>query len=308
MARELVLWLMEQGHQPLHLKPSLKGDQALTSGLEEAIALREQGRAALSLELLQRLQAAGHRSPWIHDNIARVQLLQGNPDAAAALWRELQGQGDRQAAAVATQMLEQLQLQLLDGLMLHCTFHSWPPRHLPREAAVAAVNLLDLALREAISSREAGQPGLSLALMDEAIHQGWQSPWLHDNRARALVNLDRREEAIGVWRELSGHPDAQAARLAREALAEQERLVEREAQLQQAEQLLHKGLLAQAEPLLLQAWLAQPDDPRAQQLLEQALAPKPGPRGDLLDQELTAVNQRLAVQERLQEHLEQVLG
>jgi predicted Zn-dependent protease len=307
MARELVLWLMGQGHQPLHLKPSLKGDQALTSALDEAIALREQGRAELSLELLLRLQAAGHRSPWIQDNIARVQLLQGHPEAAAALWRELQGQGDAQAAAVAEQMLEQLQRQLLEGLMLHCNFHSWPPRHLPRQETVAAVDLLDLALREAISSREAGKPGLSLALMEEAIQQGWQNPWLHDNRARALVNLGRREEAIGVWQELSGNADGHAAGLAREALAQQERLVERDAQLQQAENLLHSGQPTQAEPLLLQAWLTQPDDPRIQRLLEQTIPPKTG-GGDLLDQELAAVNHRLAVQEWLQEHLEQLLG
>ena len=308
MARELVLWLMEQGHQPLYLKPSFKGDQALTTALEEAIELRELGKPELSLGLLQQLLASGYRSPWIHDNIARAQLQQGQPEAAATLWRELQSHPDRQVGAAAAQPLEQLQRQLLEGLMLHCNFHSWSPRHLPQDNALAGVDLLDLALQEAISSREASKPGLSLALMEEAINQGWQSPWLHDNRARALVNLGRREEAIAVWTTLSAHADPNAAALAQEALAQQQRLIAREAQLEQAEQLLHSGERAQAEPLLLEAWLTQPDDSRVQQLLEQAIAPKPASSGDLLDQELAVVNRRLALQERLQEHLEQVLG
>jgi predicted Zn-dependent protease len=308
MTRQLVLWLLEQGYQPLHLRPSLQGNQALTAALEEAIALREQGQAALSLALLQQLLSFGQQSPWIHDNIARAMLQLGQPSPAVELWRELQGDSDREVARAAAEMLQQVQQRLLDGLMLHCRFHGWSPRHLPHEIGLSSLNLLELALEEAITSREADQAGLSLALMEEAINQGWDSPWLHDNRARALVNLGQRDAAIEIWTLLISQADVNAVQAAREALDQQQRLIAREAQLARAEQLLRSGDVAQAESLLLQAWLIQPEDARVQQLLAEVIAPQPASCGELLDQELAAVHHRLTVEERLQDHLEQVLG
>lgn len=308
VSRELVLWLMQQGYQPVHLRPN--GGDPLTAALEEAIALREGGNAALSLELLQRLEASGLRSPWIHDNIARALHSQGRTADACALWRELKAVGDRQAAVAAAQMLEQLQRQLLEGLHHHCRFHSWPPRHLPSPEQARDVDALQLALQEAIASREAGKAGLSLALMEEALNQGWQSPWLHDNRARALVNLGRGDEALAVWQELSRHSDAAAAAMAREAIAQQQEQQRLQALVEQGRQQLDQGQPQQAEALLLEAWLGRPEDATTQQLLERAIhGQQPVAAGhDLLDQELAAVNRQLAVQERLQELLEQRLS
>lgn len=298
---------MKQGHQPLHLRPN--SADALTAALKEAIALREHGQAALSLELLRRLEAGGVQSPWIRDNMARALHSQGQTAAATALWRELQSHRDRQAAAAADQMLEQLQRQLLEGLHHHCRFHSWPPRHLPSPEQARDADGLQLALEEAIASREAGKAGLSLALMEEALNQGWQSPWLHDNRARALVNLGRGDEALAVWEELSRHSDAAAAAMAREAIAQQQDQQRLQALVEQGRQQLDQGQPQQAEALLLEAWLGRPEDATTQQLLERAIhGQQPASAGhDLLDQELAAVNRQLAVQERLQELLEQRL-
>ena len=299
---------MEQGHQPLHVRPS--SADPLTAALKEAIALREQGQAALSLELLRRLEAGGVHSPWIRDNMARALHSQGQTAAATALWRELQGHRDRQAAAAADQMLEQLQRQLLEGLHHHCRFHSWPPRHLPSPEQARDADALQLALEEAIASREAGKAGLALALMEEALNQVWQSPWLHDNRARALVNLGRGDEALAAWQELSRHSDAAAAAMAREAIAQQQEQQRLQALVEQGRQRLDQGQPQQAEELLLEAWLGRPEDATIQQLLERAIhGQQPAAAGhDLLDQELAAVNRQLAVQERLQELLEQRLS
>ena len=307
VSRELVLWLMEQGHQPLHVRPS--SADPLTSALKEAIALREQGQAALSLELLRRLEAGGVHSPWIRDNMARALHSQGQTAAATALWRELQGHRDRQAAAAADQMLEQLQRQLLEGLHHHCRFHSWPPRHLPSPEQARDADALQLALEEAIASREAGKAGLSLALMEEALNQGWQSPWLHDNRARALVNLGRGDEALAVWEDLSASADHAPAAMAREAIAQQREQHHVQTLLEQGRQRLEQGHAHEAEALLIDVWLKRPDDTTVLQLLERAInAQRPTTGSDLLDQELAVVNRQLALQERLQEVLEQRLA
>ena len=291
----------------MHLRPG--HPDPLMAALEEAIALREQGKAALSLELLQRLEASGASSPWIADNCARAELALGQAGRAASRWRQLERQPDRQAAAAASQMLEQVQHQLLEGLHLHCRFHSWQPRRLPSGEHVGGADLLQLALEEAIACREAEKPGLSLALMEEAIHQGWQSPWLHDNRARALVNLGRGDEALAVWEELSRSSDPAAVAMAQEAIAQQQDQQRAQALLEQGRQRLEQGHAQEAEALLLDAWLKRPDDATVSQLLERAIhAQRPTTGSNLLDQELAAVNRQLAVQERLQEVLEQRLA
>lgn len=307
VSRELVLWLIQQGHQPLHLRPNQL--DPLTAALEEAIALREQGKVALSLELLQKLEAEGNSSAWITDNRARAVLALGDTSAAANLWRELERHPDQQAAATASEMLEQLQRQLLEGLHHHCRFHSWQPRHLPPVEQASRADVLQLALEEAIASREAENSGLSLALMEEAIHQGWQSPWLHDNRARALVNLNRGDEALAVWEELSGSNDPTVVAMAREAITQQQVQRQRQALVEQARQRLEQGQHHDAEALLVEAWLQDPDNITVLQLLERAInTQRPSAGNELLEQELAAVNAQLALQERLQEILEQRLA
>ena len=304
VSRELVLWLLQQGHQPVHLRPG--SADALTASLEEAIHLREQNQAELSLALLERLEAEGFSSPWITDNRARAEHVLGRTGQAASLWQGLLNHPDAAAAEAASQMLSHLQERLLEGLHHHCSFHSWPPRHLPPPNAAHSGDALHLTLEEALSAREGGRAGLSLALMEEALQQGWQSPWLHDNRARALVNLGRSEEAIQVWRELMAAEDATAAAMAREALAQQQAQQEREQQRHQAQQLIERGERAQAQALLLNTWLQHPEDTGLLELMEQVQPAPEGSAGDaLLEQELAMVNRRLALQEHLLGKLEE---
>ncbi len=75
-------------------------------------------------------------------------------------------------------------------------------------------------LEEAIASREAGAAAFSLALMEWALAEGFTSPWLQDNRARALVHLQRLEEACVLWRELAQPPHSTDLRSAASEMLE----------------------------------------------------------------------------------------
>ena len=62
-------------------------------------------------------------------------------------------------------------------------------------------------LEEAIRLRDEGRPDLSLALLDQAEAEGHRDGWLTDNRARALVQLQRHEEAKRLWTDLESSED-----------------------------------------------------------------------------------------------------
>ena len=308
-SRDLVLWLLEQGQQPRHLKPSLSDRQSLlNAGLEEVIRLREQGEPELSLALVGQLERAGLTSPWLADNRARALLALGQRDQALQHWRELSAHADQAAARVARDTLQQLVLQLLQGLLQHCSFHSWTPQHLPSTVESTDGDLLHLALQEAIASREANRAGLSLALMEEALQQGWTSAWVLDNRARALVNLDRASEAQQIWEELQTSADHAAAAMAAEALAILGRARQRLDVQQRAEALLAQGQQAEAQELVLETLALEPDDAALQDLLDRSLAMEPGSTDALLNQVLTPVNRTLQRHALLLSQLEQQLG
>lgn len=61
---------------------------------------------------------------------------------------------------------------------------------------------LTAVLNQIIALRQANLPSLSLELVDRAEDCGFRSVWLTDNRARALVELNRCSEAFQLWEEL----------------------------------------------------------------------------------------------------------
>ena len=63
-------------------------------------------------------------------------------------------------------------------------------------------HLMDV-LREVIALRQAGDVQASLALVDRSLAEGISSNYLLDNRARALAQLNRENEAIQIWEILS---------------------------------------------------------------------------------------------------------
>ena len=73
-------------------------------------------------------------------------------------------------------------------------------------------------LEEAIRLRESGRPELSLALLDQAEEEGHRDGWLTDNRARALVQLQRFEEAKQLWTGLHTSEDSHLCSVAQQNL------------------------------------------------------------------------------------------
>ena len=59
-----------------------------------------------------------------------------------------------------------------------------------------------LLLKEVALIRDSGQPELSLALISAARDNGFDSPWLLENQARAYIKLSQSTKAFSIWRDL----------------------------------------------------------------------------------------------------------
>jgi hypothetical protein len=107
-------------------------------------------------------------------------------------------------------------------LALGLLTQQWQPRQLSPSRINGADELLQACLGEAIALREAGQAQLSLELLQAAEQAGLNSPWLLDNQARALVELEQRQAAYELWSRLLEHSDRTAAELAQSMVELQE--------------------------------------------------------------------------------------
>ena len=309
MTRELVLWLLEQGHQPVHLRPRItSGVEALTLGLQEAIALRERGESAISLQLLQKLQSEGFDSGWISDNAARALVDLEQIPQAVSIWEQLIKSDDPEVAGVACDTLQKVLQPFLQELDDLCRRHSWQRKHLPEPNSQPADNFTLALLNEAIATREANRTDLSLALIEAALRRGWDNPWLHDNQARALVHQGRRTEACAIWARLQHHDDPTAAAEARNMLGQYEPRRISHPIREQIEALDQDGKHDEAEQLLLETLVSEPDDTTLWALLEQRQSKDAEHPNGLLDQELAAVNKRLAAEEQLLAYIEAKLA
>ena len=112
-------------------------------------------------------------------------------------------------------------------------------------------HLMDV-LREVIALRQAGDVQASLALVDRSLAEGMSSNYLLDNRARALAQLNRENEAIRIWEVLSECGDLElqekSKRLVKLARQQQCRFV-----LQRSVHLSQSGHAQEALAILDQA-------------------------------------------------------
>ena len=105
---------------------------------------------------------------------------------------------------------------LSDVFRRHCADRGWTPLHLPSSGAAEEEQLL----KELIACREGGCAELSLELIQLAEQQGWGSPWLEDNKARAELALGRPKLAYAIWETLQTAEDSDTAAMATAMLQE----------------------------------------------------------------------------------------
>ena len=171
--------------------------------LNEAQTLWQNERADLALLLLEGAQARGLRHGWIDDHRARALLKLQRRDEAEAIWQQLSVSANGALQKEAQANLSRLNLEKRQPLVFVSAEKlaerlGWNLERMT-SAQMPLVAFEHSLLEEAIASREGDHAEFSLALMDLAIEQGFRSPWLQDNRARALMQLDRAEEASAVW-------------------------------------------------------------------------------------------------------------
>ena len=94
-----------------------------------------------------------------------------------------------------------MQPELLQDLLELCRRGGYEPVALANIGPSA--DLTTPVLEQSILLRESGAVELSLAFLDRAEAGGLTSGWIQDNRARALLLLQRRDEAKELWLELA---------------------------------------------------------------------------------------------------------
>ena len=230
--------------------------------LEEAIRLRDAKQFDASLQLLDAAIEQGIRGGWLDDNRARALHGLGRLEEARQLWAALRHVDDLTLQAVAEQMLQQLALdeQLVEHLRAVETLaqrHHWSLRRLSEQQASASAFEFAL-LEEVILAREKGALSFSLELVELAIEAGFSSPWLLDNKARALVGQDQILEACRLWRELAEREDLEEMRPVAESMLrtyqrQEEQALKCQAErqwLDKAEQLQQSDLSAAVQTLV----------------------------------------------------------
>ena len=244
----------------------------LKAELDAAIALRESGQAQASLELLDRLTADGQRSPWLASNRARALLLLDRRDEARAIWQALLGSAHEAVVGAAERMLQELereQLRACRDQLLQLAEDTTVG--LEALAAAEPQRLSDLErplLEDAIGLREAGESALSLQLLEQAQAHGLQSPWIEDNRARALVQLERRAEALAIWEALAEGDDESVRGMAAEMAERQRSRVVEDTTAQLRQLLQREGRVVQHLPEAAPGQLQELEMP----LLKEAIA------------------------------------
>ena len=271
LLEQLLEVCQQLGISPRHLKDAGAEAAPVRALLKEAQGLWQEGRPDLALQFLEAVEARGLRHGWIDDHRARCLLQLQRREEAEAIWQQLAADPNDALKTAAQAMLKRLQLEaqqpafLAAAQQLAATFDVHLQRLTAEQQPSPAFE--HALLEEAIAAREADQAEFSLALMDLALEKGYRSPWLQDNRARALVQLERAEEACDAWRGMAAaSDDTEIQSMVEELLGHYYYVAERQRnqrlaleQVRQAEAMVRSGQLNQAVSSLRDALLMDPD-------------------------------------------------
>ncbi|MCP9889361.1 hypothetical protein KBY96_15705 [Cyanobium sp. ATX 6A2] len=287
---------------------------ALNTRRSVAVQLRKQGQPAAALALLDAALASGNQDPWIHHNRALALVDLGQRNDAIQIWEQLQAHENQAVAEAAGTMLQRQSRKLL--LTLHRTLehlaakHAWPLRHLGDPTSIDIQAYAACILREAIDARNFNHAELSLAMLEAARSTGLHDASLDDNRALALVNLNRLPDAVAIWQQLTQVDAADIRKTAQEMVARYGPQAQRLLALTKADQLLQAGELEQGISTLTEALLQDPECLEIQERLQCLVAQRSqnlnGP-DDPLSQELEAHRRELMAFEEVLNTLEKRL-
>ena len=149
---------------------------------------------------------------WLLERGHQPQALQLEMEIGAADWLEavtqeadiLQSTGEASLRQAFLEQLSQLGYDLTES----------EAESVWKEHARASGKLSDelrQVLEQAIGLRDQGNPDAALALLEQQASNGVRNPWLADNLARCLVNLDHKADALTIWQALASSSDVGVA-------------------------------------------------------------------------------------------------
>ena len=265
--------------------------------LKEAIRLRKEDQAELSLQILELTTSAGFETDAINENKARALVnLKRNTEAVQIL-EDLLSSKKEETQESAKRILQNLSQHLLEQTKKILTTSGWQILHLPDNPPPLIAKLETALLQEAIALRKAKQDKLSLAILDLSIKSGLKTDRIDDNKARALVNEEKYFEAVTIWNLLKYSKIAQVQKSANSMLKRFSNKGFQQRILQEVDSiLLTKKDKDQAVTLLTDAILQNPSDQKFHEKLGEIaiMTTHNSHQSDQKFEELSAHSQALA--------------
>ena len=188
-------------------------EQALLKGSDSSLTIRNllQVLDGLNTEsALKRLeQLATKRSKGFEEGAIEAALASSSPELAVLVCK-LGSSNEAVRAKAYTQALSELNLTSLQNLLIGMNDQfSCAVRQRLKGATTPTINYMLPRLEDAAQLRIDGYPEKSLIMIEQHLQNGEANDWWLDNKARALVMLGRRIEAIEIWEKLlqSSDPD-----------------------------------------------------------------------------------------------------
>lgn len=170
--------------------------------INEAIELRKNNKNELSLQILEISSDAGLKTNLINENKARALFNMKNKREAVHIWQSLLSSQDEASRDSTQKILTRLSNDLLNLVKRVISNNNLPIHHLPNETPQDLSKLGVCILKEAIKLREEKQNEISLKILDITASAGFETDSINENRARALINLNRNVDAVNLLTEL----------------------------------------------------------------------------------------------------------